>query len=103
FEVRSRPLPQECSIGTDRSQRALEYISHPSLMPDFADDIMAALIRHSPTNNYALALSYFHTVQPVLRNPTSLELLFTAMASTSLSQALHYSRTFSPPTRELLF
>lgn len=72
-------------------------------MPDFSDDIMTALIRHSPANDYALALSYFHTVQPVLRNPTSLELLFTAMASTSLSQALHYSRTFSPPTRELLF
>lgn len=71
-------------------------------MPDFADDIITALIRHA-SDDYALALSYFHTVQPVLRTAAALELLFGAMASTSLSQALHYSRTFPEHTREALF
>ena len=71
-------------------------------MPDFADDIITALIRHAK-DDYTLALSYFHTVQPVLRTPQALDLLFTAMASASLSQALHYSRSFPEHTRELLF
>ena len=26
---------------------ALEYLTHPSLVPDFADDIVVALARHS--------------------------------------------------------
>jgi hypothetical protein len=82
-------------------QHALEYVAHPSLIPDFADEIIAALVRHADDDT--LALSYFHTVQPIIKNPHTVELLFSAMARTSLSQALHYSRTYPDHTRELLF
>ncbi|PKS04947.1 hypothetical protein jhhlp_008313 [Lomentospora prolificans] len=80
---------------------ALEYIAHPSLMPDFADDIITAFIRHAEDDT--LALAYFNTVQPVLKSPQALALLFDAMADTSVSQALHYSRTYPEHTRQLLF
>jgi hypothetical protein len=84
-------------------QRALEYIAHPSLIPDFADDIITVLVRHAQGNDYSLALSYFQAVQPILKTSAALELLFDAMARTSVSEALFYSRTHPLHTRELLF
>ncbi|KAF4466346.1 ELYS-domaining containing [Fusarium albosuccineum] len=83
--------------------RALEYISHPSLIPDFADDIITVLVRHAPDNDYSIALSYFYAVQPILKSSAALELLFDAMAHTNVSEALFYSRTHPLHTRELLF
>jgi hypothetical protein len=84
-------------------QRALEYISHPSLIPDFADDIITVLVHSAEDRDYSIALSYFYAVQPILKTSAALELLFDAMASTNISEALFYSRTHPPHTRELLF
>ncbi|SCV57079.1 uncharacterized protein FFB14_14953 [Fusarium fujikuroi] len=83
--------------------RALEYVSHPSLIPDFADNIMTVLVQSAQDGDYSIALSYFYTVQPKLKTSAALELLFGAMAKTNISEALFYSRTQSPHTRELLF
>ncbi|KAI5458636.1 nuclear pore complex assembly-domain-containing protein [Mariannaea sp. PMI_226] len=83
--------------------KALEYIAHPSLIPDFADDIITILVRHAQGNDYTLALSYFQAVQPILQTSVALELLFNAMARTSVPEALFYSRTHPAHTRELLF
>jgi hypothetical protein len=83
--------------------RALEYISHPSLIPDFADDIITVLVRSAEDHDYSIALSYFYAVQPILKTSAALELLFNAMAHTNISEALFYSRTYPPHTRELLF
>ncbi|KAH6605813.1 elys-domaining containing [Trichoderma cornu-damae] len=82
---------------------ALEYVAHPSLISDFADDIIIALVQHSPEGDYNLALSYFHTVQPVLKSSRALGLIFGAMAQTDVIEALFYSRTHPEHTRELLF
>lgn len=84
-------------------QRALEYICHPSLIPDFADDIITVLVRSASDHDYSVALSYFHAVQPILKTSAALEVLFGAMAHTNISEALFYSRTYPPHTRELLF
>lgn len=78
----------------------MEYIAHPSLIPDFADDILSALVRHGSDS---LALSYYYTVQPILNTSAALELLFDAMARTSVTEALLYSRTQPEYTREVLF
>ncbi|KFA70617.1 hypothetical protein S40285_04703 [Stachybotrys chlorohalonatus IBT 40285] len=83
---------------------ALEYIAHPSLIPDFADEIILALTRYaSDGEDYSLALSYFYTVQPILKSSIALESLFEAIATTSMSEALVYSRTHPEHTREMLF
>jgi hypothetical protein len=84
-------------------QKALEYVAHPSLIPDFADDIITALVRHAPDGDYSLALSYFNTVQPVLKTSHALELLFDAMARTNVTESLYYSRTHPENIRQLLF
>ncbi|KYK54078.1 Elys [Drechmeria coniospora] len=84
-------------------ERALEYVAHPSLSPDFADDIVITLVRHAPGNDYSLALSYHHAVQPVLKTSLALELLFDAMARTNVTEALLFSRSHPPHTRQVLF
>lgn len=60
-------------------------------------------MRHAPNDGDSLALSYFYTVQPVLKSSAALELLFSAMSRTNASEALLYSRTHPENTRELLF
>ncbi|TFB06529.1 Protein ELYS [Trichoderma ghanense] len=82
---------------------ALEYVAHPSLISDFADDIIIALVEHAADGDYDLALSYFHTVQPVLKTSRALELIFGAIAQTTVTEALLYSRTYPEHTREQLF
>ncbi|UNI17566.1 hypothetical protein JDV02_003896 [Purpureocillium takamizusanense] len=84
-------------------QRALEYVAHPSLTPDFADDIVVALVRHAEANDYSLALAYYHTVRPILKTSEALELLFDAMVRTDATEALLFSRTHPGHTREQLF
>jgi hypothetical protein len=73
------------------------------LVPDFADDIVITLVQHSSDGDYDLALSYYHTVQPVLKSSKALELIFGAMAQTNVTEALLCSRTYPEYTRELLF
>ncbi|KAG8158338.1 hypothetical protein KVR01_012099 [Diaporthe batatas] len=89
----------------DRQQysNALQDLAHPSLTPEFADDIIAAFVNNAEDNDYSLALAYYHAVQPVLRRPESLSLLFGALARTSLTEAFYFSRAHPEPARQLLF
>lgn len=84
-------------------QTALEYIAHPSLIPDFADDIIVALVRHAGNGDPSLAISYYHTVQPSLKSSVALGLLFGAIARTNATEALFFSRAYPEHTRQLLF
>lgn len=78
-------------------------MAHPSLSPDFADDIIIALVRHAHGSDYSLALSYYYTMQPILKTSVALELLFDAMTRTNATEALLFSRTRSDHAREQLF
>lgn len=84
-------------------QRALESLSHPSLLPEFADDIIMVLIRHAENNDYSLPLAYYHTVQPILKTSAALESLFGALARTSVTEAFYFSRTQPEVARQQLF
>lgn len=78
-------------------------MAHPSLSPDFADDIVMTLVRHARDDDYSLALSYFYTVRPMLKSSLALELLFDAMVHTDVAEALLFSRSQPPHAREQLF
>lgn len=78
-------------------------MAHPSLSPDFADDIVITLVRHAPNNDYSLALSYFYAVRPILKSSSALEHLFDAMVRTNATEALLFSRSHPQHTREQLF
>ncbi|PHH83058.1 hypothetical protein CDD82_3716 [Ophiocordyceps australis] len=83
--------------------RALEYIAHPSLNPDFSDEIITVLAQHAPKGQETLALSYFYAVRPVLHSSLALELLFDSMTLASTVEALVFSRSQPQHTREQLF
>ncbi|EHA50249.1 hypothetical protein MGG_03377 [Pyricularia oryzae 70-15] len=82
---------------------ALEYLAHPSLVPEFADDIITILVRHARDDDFSWALAYYQTVNPVLKTPEALELYFIALARTSVTEALLYSRTHPESARRLFF
>lgn len=107
-------VPQKYSIfmkglwllDAAQPELALEYLTHPSLVPDFADDIIVALARHSssqpPSNGNnngsdididpTLPLAYYHAVQPILRTSEAQALLFDALARSSVPEALAFAR-----------
>ncbi|KAK0673636.1 nuclear pore complex assembly-domain-containing protein [Cercophora samala] len=91
----------------DRSEFkfALEHLCHPSLPSEFADDIITVLVKHAKKteDDYSLPLAYYHTVQPVLKTSESLELLFGALARTSVTEALYFTRKWPEVTRRGLF
>ncbi|ORY68346.1 nuclear pore complex assembly-domain-containing protein [Pseudomassariella vexata] len=83
---------------------ALEFLAHPSLLPEFADDIITVLVRcASKGGDYTLPLAYYHTVQPVLKSPTSIQLLFDAMAHSNVTEALQFSRARPQEMQQQLF
>ncbi|KUI71863.1 Protein ELYS [Cytospora mali] len=89
----------------DRQQfnLALEDLAHPSLSQEFSDDIITTLVQNAKNEDYSFALAYYHTVKPVLNDPTALEHLFEAMARTSLTEAFYFARTHPEQARRLLF
>lgn len=84
---------------------ALEYLTHPSLVPEFADDIILALARHAERadEDHKLPLAYYHTVEPVLKSPAAFEALLDAKARTNLFEAVLFARARPESMRELLF
>lgn len=49
-----------------------------------------------------MPLAYYHTVQPILKSQEAIELLFNAMAQTSVTEALSYTRSQPEAAREQL-
>ncbi|KAF7536967.1 hypothetical protein G7054_g4126 [Neopestalotiopsis clavispora] len=82
----------------------LEYLTHPSLTPEFADDIVTVLARQaSKEGDCTLPLAYWHTVQPVLKTEAAVELLFDALIQGDIGEALRFSRTKPEAQRQGLF
>jgi hypothetical protein len=99
FEV--SPLSMTNDIA-NIPQLALQYLTHPSLIPTFADEILEVLVRHS-NQNLTLALAYYHTVQPTLASRSAIECLFSAMARTSVTEAFYFCRGQPEYTQRHMF
>ncbi|KAI1810384.1 nuclear pore complex assembly-domain-containing protein [Poronia punctata] len=82
---------------------ALEHLTHPSLISDFADDIITVLVRHAKDGDYTLPLAYYHTVQPSIKSSHALQLLFDAVARSSVIDAFDFSRAHAEQMRRQLF
>ncbi|KAI1771095.1 nuclear pore complex assembly-domain-containing protein [Hypoxylon cercidicola] len=82
---------------------ALQYLTHPSLQPDFVDDIVSVLVRRAPDDDYSLPLAYYQTVQPLVQSSSTLELLFGALARSSVVDAFQFSRSHAEYMRRQLF
>ena len=81
---------------------ALENLTHPSLIPTFQEEILETLVKHSPGEDMSLALAYYHTVQPVL-SEAAIDVLFTAIVRTSVTEAFYFLRGQPSPQSEAMF
>ncbi|KAI1358252.1 nuclear pore complex assembly-domain-containing protein [Xylaria arbuscula] len=95
-------------MDTRNFELALEHLTHPSLISDFADDIITVLVNHANkdkdgSSDYALPLAYYHTVQPSIRSSAALEALFDAIAQSSVVAAFDFSRSHADYMRRQLF
>ncbi|EPE05171.1 hypothetical protein F503_03776 [Ophiostoma piceae UAMH 11346] len=82
---------------------ALEYLGHPSLLPEFANNILATLVRHAEHNDYSLALAYYTSVQPALKWSSAIEMLFEALSRTDITEAFYFTRIQTDAVRQNLF
>lgn len=82
---------------------ALQYLTHPSLIPTFPDEILEVLVRHAKNYDLSRALAYYYTVQPSLVNTQAIESLFSAMARTSVTEAFFFSRGQPEHARRHMF
>ncbi len=85
------------------AQFALEHLAHPSLPSEFADEIVITLVRHAEGDDYSLPLAYYHATKPVFKTSEALDVLYGALARTSVPEALYFSRTYPDYTRQQLF
>jgi len=90
-------------MDAQKFELALEHLTHPSLISDFADDIITVLVRHAKDNDYTLPLAYYHTVQPSIKSSDALQLLFEAIARSSVLEAFEFSRSHADYMRRQLF
>ncbi|KAL3426148.1 hypothetical protein PVAG01_02939 [Phlyctema vagabunda] len=81
---------------------ALQYLSHPSLIPTFADEILEVLVRHAKHGDQ-LALAYYYTTQPTLSGTQALESLFSSIAETSVTEAYYFTRSQPEHARRHMF
>ncbi|KAJ8108491.1 hypothetical protein ONZ43_g6408 [Nemania bipapillata] len=90
-------------MDTRNFELALEHLTHPSLISDFADDIISVLVRHSKDGDYTLPLAYYYTVQPSIKSSSALQSLFDAIARSSVVEAFEFSRSHAEYMHRQLF
>jgi hypothetical protein len=88
---------------SDYFQDALIYLTKPSLIPTFPEEILSTLVQHASHGDMTLPLTYFHTVNPQLTNPAALDTLFSALCRVSVSDAFYFARGLSEFAHQHLF
>lgn len=71
--------------------KALEHLTDPSLTPTFADDILLVLLQYPKCDN-ALAMAYYITVRPPLRNRHTLDSLFALLIAANVTEAYNFAK-----------
>ncbi|TAQ85841.1 hypothetical protein B7494_g5844 [Chlorociboria aeruginascens] len=82
---------------------ALQYLTHPILIPTFADEILEVLVRHSNQDNLTRVLEYYHSTEPALTNSNALEGLFSALARSNVTEAFYFARGQPEYARQHMF
>ena len=84
-------------------RRALDLLTEPSLIPTFPDEILYALLRHTPAHDQDLALAYYHTVSPPLANVAVRDAFFQHLARLSITEAYTFAREQDDSIHQQLF
>ncbi|WEW60128.1 hypothetical protein PRK78_005613 [Emydomyces testavorans] len=82
-------------------QRALEYLTEPSLIPTFPDEILYVLST-VPKQDHSLAVAYYIAVSPPLASREVLEAYFAVLCRTGITTAFYFTRKQPDETRREL-
>lgn len=82
-------------------QRALEYLTEPSLIPTFPDEILYVLAT-LPKQDDSLAMAYYLTVSPPLASPKVLHAFFALLCRTRVTESFYFTRKQNDLTRREL-
>jgi hypothetical protein len=83
-------------------QEALEYLTDPSLIPTFPEEILHTLCSHCRTDP-TLPLAYYHTVSPEITSSGVLFSFFSALCRASVTEAFYFSRARGEASHRTLF
>jgi hypothetical protein len=106
FEVKPVTLFAEVSMSPTNSladKRALEFLTEPTLIPTYPEEILYTLCRHTPKNDCSLPLAYYQTVSPSITSQKVLEALFLVLCRSSITEAFFFSRAQGQNIHHRLF
>ncbi|EAW11567.1 ELYS family protein [Aspergillus clavatus NRRL 1] len=74
-------------------RRAIEYLTEPSIIPTFPDDILYVLtLPQLPKHDDSLAMAYYLTVTPPLAAPKVQKAYFEILCRSSITEAFYFTR-----------
>lgn len=86
------------------TQRAIEYLAEPSLIPTFPDEILYALtLPDIPKHDDSLAVAYYLTVAPPLATEKVQRAFFETLCRSSVTEAFYFSRKYDEHHRRNFF
>ena len=86
-----------------QNQRALSFLTEPSLIPTFPQDILYTLCKHSNGNDTSLPLAYYHSVPMSITSSGTMEAFFDVLCHSSISEAYQFSRARGDLVHKKLF
>jgi hypothetical protein len=81
----------------------MQYLTEPSLLPTFPDEILSVLIRHARPTDKFYAAAYYNCVQPPLATPKILNEYFSFLCASNLQSAFFFARARDTQTHKSLF
>ncbi|KAI9368549.1 nuclear pore complex assembly-domain-containing protein [Aspergillus egyptiacus] len=74
-------------------KRAIEYLTEPSLIPTFPDEILYALtLSHLPRHDDSLVMAYYLTVTPPLASEKAQRAFMETLCRASITEAFYFTR-----------
>ncbi|OKL58264.1 hypothetical protein UA08_06473 [Talaromyces atroroseus] len=79
---------------------ALEFLTEPSLIPTFPDEILYVLtLEKLPRHDDSLAIAYYITVSPPLESETVQQSYFETLCRASITESFYFSRRYDDDRR----
>ncbi|KKK20216.1 hypothetical protein AOCH_005761, partial [Aspergillus ochraceoroseus] len=83
-------------------RRAIEYLTEPSIIPTFPDEILYALtLSHLPRHDDSLVMAYYLTVTPPLASEKSQRAFMETLCRSSITEAFYFTRKHHEALRQM--
>ncbi|KAE8356576.1 hypothetical protein BDV28DRAFT_154583 [Aspergillus coremiiformis] len=82
-------------------RRAIEYLTEPSIIPTFPDEILYALTLPTlPKHDDSLIMAYYLTVSPPLASAKVQKAVFKTLCRSSITEAFYFTRNYDDSLRQ---